>query len=78
MNCSTYYMALDNPENQGLTDLSGREIALLAPLIAGIIWMGLMPGPVLRRMEPASTRYVEIVEPYLGTPAHAAAVETRP
>jgi NADH-quinone oxidoreductase subunit M len=68
---------LDNPENQGLTDLSGREIALLAPLIAGIIWMGLMPGPVLRRMEPAATQYVDVVQPYLGTPAHAA-VEARP
>ena len=69
---------LDKPENEGLLDLSGRELAVLIPLVAGILWMGLTPGPVLRRMEPASRAYVDIIEPHLGNPAHAAAVEIRP
>jgi NADH-quinone oxidoreductase subunit M len=53
---------LDKPENEGLTDLTGRELAVLIPLIIGIVWLGLFPGPVLRRMEPATRRYVESVQ----------------
>ncbi|MFL5403052.1 MAG: NuoM family protein [Gemmatimonadales bacterium] len=54
---------LDKAENEGLTDLTGRELAVLLPLIVGIVWLGLFPGPVLRRMEPATRRYVELVSP---------------
>jgi len=50
---------LDNPENERLTDLNRRELAVLIPLIIGIVWLGLFPGPVLRRMEPATQRFVE-------------------
>jgi hypothetical protein len=32
-------------------------------LVAGIVWLGLFPGPVLRRMEPASQRFVEAAQP---------------
>ena len=55
---------LDNPENEGLKDLSRRELAVLLPLIVGIVWLGLYPGPVLRRMEPATRRYVDAVQPH--------------
>jgi NADH-quinone oxidoreductase subunit M len=61
---------LDNPENEGLTDLTRRELAVLLPLVVGIVWLGLFPGPVLRRMEPATQRFVELVRPS-GTPAAA-------
>jgi NADH-quinone oxidoreductase subunit M len=54
---------LDKPENERLTDLTPRELAVLVPLIAGIVWLGLFPGPVLRRMEPSSQRFVEQVRP---------------
>jgi NADH-quinone oxidoreductase subunit M len=53
---------LDNPENERLTDLTRRELAVLLPLVAGIVWLGLFPGPVLRRMEPATQRFVETVQ----------------
>src|ERR687897_1824438 len=53
---------LDDRENEQLTDLTRRELAVLLPLIAGIVWLGLFPGPVLRRMEPATRRYVESVQ----------------
>jgi NADH-quinone oxidoreductase subunit M len=61
---------LDKPENEALTDLNRRELAVLLPLIVGIVWLGLFPGPVLRRMEPAVRRYVETVQPK-DTPATA-------
>jgi NADH-quinone oxidoreductase subunit M len=54
---------LDNPENERLTDLTRRELVVLIPLVVGIVWLGLFPGPVLRRMEPASQRFVEAVQP---------------
>jgi NADH-quinone oxidoreductase subunit M len=54
---------LDKSENEALTDLNRRELAVLLPLIVGIVWLGLFPGPVLRRMEPAVRRYVETVQP---------------
>jgi len=53
---------LDKPENESLTDLTVREWAVLAPLLIGIIWLGLYPAPVLRRMEPTSRQFVESVQ----------------
>jgi hypothetical protein len=40
----------------------------MLPLLAGIVWLGLYPAPVLRRMEAAAGQYVEIVRPHLGAP----------
>src|SRR5215208_2695758 len=51
---------LDDRENEHLTDLTGRELAVMLPLVAGIVWLGLYPAPVLRRMEPATKRYLEV------------------
>ena len=66
---------LDKPENESLTDLTLRELAVLAPLLAGILWLGLYPAPVLRRMEPASRQFVESVRQSVeqGLPVNAAA-----
>jgi NADH-quinone oxidoreductase subunit M len=47
------------PENEKVPDLSRRELAVLIPILAGILWLGLYPAPVLRRIEPAATRYLE-------------------
>jgi NADH-quinone oxidoreductase subunit M len=52
---------LDKAENESLLDLSPRELAVMLPLLAGILWMGLYPAPVLRRIEPAAIRYIESV-----------------
>ncbi|WP_036259800.1 NADH-quinone oxidoreductase subunit M [Methylocapsa aurea] len=38
---------LDKPSLQGILDLSGREVALLAPLVALTIFYGIHPGPIL-------------------------------
>ena len=50
------------PDNEALLDLNRRELAVVIPLVIGIVWLGLFPGPVLRRMEPATRRYVEAVQ----------------
>jgi NADH-quinone oxidoreductase subunit M len=60
---------LDRPENEALTDLNRRELAVLLPLVAGIVWLGLFPGPVLRRMEPSTRRFVEMVQPHAASTA---------
>ncbi|MBF6559313.1 MAG: NADH-quinone oxidoreductase subunit M [Candidatus Binataceae bacterium] len=39
--------------NQTLKDLSRREIAVMVPLVALMILMGLFPRPLLSRMEPS-------------------------
>jgi NADH-quinone oxidoreductase subunit M len=43
-------------------DLNRRELLLMAPLLAGIIWLGVYPAPVLRRMQPAAEQFVRTVE----------------
>jgi len=56
---------LDKEENKSLVDLSPRELAVLLPLLLGIIWMGLYPKPVLERMESSTQQYVEHLQPAL-------------
>jgi NADH-quinone oxidoreductase subunit M len=53
---------LDDPKNRQLPDLSPREFAVLAPLLAGMIWMGFYPKPFLDRMEVSLTELIESVE----------------
>ncbi len=42
---------LDNPENQKLTDLSLREIAVMVPLVALIFLIGIYPNFLLRQFD---------------------------
>jgi NADH-quinone oxidoreductase subunit M len=53
---------LDKPENARIADLNARELAIMAPLAAAIIWLGVYPTPVLRRTEGAARRFVQMVE----------------
>ena len=62
------YNPLTKPENKGLTDLNRREIALLVPLIAAIIWLGVYPKPVLEMTQPAANRLVHRVETGVDSP----------
>jgi len=57
---------LDKPENEVLVDLNRRELVVLIPLLLGIVWMGLYPAAVLRRIEPAALHYVEQARGSLG------------
>jgi NADH-quinone oxidoreductase subunit M len=50
-------------KNQALKDLSWREIAVFAPLIAWAFWIGLNPQPYFRVLERPVARIVERVQP---------------
>jgi NADH-quinone oxidoreductase subunit M len=56
------FNALDKPVNEHVPDLNRRELLLLVPLVAAIIWLGVYPKPVLDRMQPAAERFVHQVE----------------
>jgi NADH-quinone oxidoreductase subunit M len=56
------FNSLDKKENTHIPDLNRRELALLTPLVAAIIWLGVYPAPVLRRTEAASKALVHRVE----------------
>ena len=57
------YNPLDKRENESLLDLSPRELAVLIPLLAGIVWIGVYPKPMLLRMEPAARQFPQSVRP---------------
>ncbi|ACG71684.1 proton-translocating NADH-quinone oxidoreductase, chain M [Anaeromyxobacter sp. K] len=48
-----------NPQNHHLPDLSVREGFVLAPMIALIVVMGLLPGPFLAPAKPAVDRLIQ-------------------
>jgi NADH-quinone oxidoreductase subunit M len=50
---------LDNPKNQKLEDLNGREIAIMLPLVFLIFFMGLYPAPFINKMAPALDKVIQ-------------------
>jgi NADH-quinone oxidoreductase subunit M len=56
------YNPLDKRENEKLLDLSARELAVLLPLLACIVWLGVYPKPFLERMEPAALHFISTVK----------------
>src|SRR5256886_15959401 len=52
---------LDKAVNAKLADLSLREIAVLVPLLACILWIGVYPKPILQRMEPSARQLIQSV-----------------
>jgi NADH-quinone oxidoreductase subunit M len=65
-----FFNTLESDENREVHDLSGREIAILAPLLALMIWIGWNPTPLLERMEPSVRAVLERVE-FAGAQAEA-------
>jgi NADH-quinone oxidoreductase subunit M len=63
------YHQVDKPENEKLADLSPRELVVLAPLVACILWIGVYPAPILRRIEPSARALVTQVREAAGAPA---------
>ncbi|ABS28333.1 NuoM family protein [Anaeromyxobacter sp. Fw109-5] len=65
-----FFGPMRNPANRGLPDLSVREGFVLAPMIALIVVMGILPGPFLAPAKPAVDRLIarfQQVEQRLGT-----------
>jgi NADH-quinone oxidoreductase subunit M len=56
--------------NRRLRDLTPLEYAVLVPVVAGIVWIGIYPDPILRRMD-ASVRKVVMQVEARGTAAAA-------
>jgi NADH-quinone oxidoreductase subunit M len=57
-----WFNEVDRDENRNLPDLSRRELTVLAPLVAGMIWLGVYPKPFLERMEVTVAELVETVD----------------
>jgi NADH-quinone oxidoreductase subunit M len=59
---SVWFNRLDKEENRHVSDLSRRELVILTPMVAVMIWVGAYPAPLLRRMEPGVQAVLERVE----------------
>jgi NADH-quinone oxidoreductase subunit M len=57
-----WFNAPDKEENRNLQDLTGRELTVLLPLVAVMIWMGVYPKPFLDRTEASVEELIETVE----------------
>jgi NADH-quinone oxidoreductase subunit M len=49
---------IKHAENEKLKDLSGREMVVLAPLLAAIFIMGIYPNFFFAKMEPSIQRFI--------------------
>jgi len=67
--------------NATIRDLTGREIAVMVPLMALMLFMGLYPGPLISRMQPSVERMlagVQIEQVRLEQRAHRQVAVTVP
>ncbi|HKY33710.1 MAG TPA: NADH-quinone oxidoreductase subunit M [Candidatus Polarisedimenticolia bacterium] len=55
----TMFGPLDNPENQKLSDCSGREVLYLAPLVALCFWIGIYPKPLFNILDKPVAQIVQ-------------------
>lgn len=65
---------LKDPDDRRLIDLDGRERAVLIPLVAMMLFLGLFPGAILRKMDAAVSRYIRSLD----KPAAAAVISSVP
>jgi NADH-quinone oxidoreductase subunit M len=67
-------------ENEKLPDLGARERLVFAPLLILIFWMGVMPQPILARMQPTLDRTLRLAETRAAMSLHArpARLDTAP
>jgi NADH-quinone oxidoreductase subunit M len=49
-------------ENRALRDIGVREVLILAPLLALIVFLGIYPKPALDRIEPSVNRVLDRIE----------------
>jgi len=50
------------PENEGLSDLSPREVLTLVPIVIMIFWMGIFPKFFFKKMDLSVERYLRDVK----------------
>ena len=66
------YGTLEKPSLRTIADLDRREIALLAPLVALVIYYGVRPGPILDASAASTDALVRSVQAALATTKTAA------
>ena len=74
----TMFGPLDNDDNRSLNDLSVREFAYLAPLVALSFWIGIAPAPFFRVLDEPVQRLVQQVEKTYEFPRGVAGLTSRP
>ena len=53
-----FFGPIKNPENEKLKDLNFRELAILAPLVVAIFFMGIYPNFFFEKMGPSIDRFL--------------------
>ena len=69
---------VDNPENRKLIDLDLREKVVLVAVSIPIIWIGIHPDPLLRRIEPSVSALLQDMRARAALAAPAAPGAARP
>ncbi len=54
---------LSNPDNRGLADLTPREIAVLAPVVLCIVWIGVHPATFTKTSAESTRHIISSVRP---------------
>jgi len=73
-----FYGPITNPANEKLVDLGGRERALLVPLIAAILLIGIYPAPFLERTSASVEALIEQIDVRAGRAPITTSPEARP
>jgi len=76
-----FFGTIDNPKNEKLIDLSGREWAYMIPLLIMSLWIGVYPKPFLDYIAKpvnAVVRHVRPTYPVPGMPAPVQQAATAP
>jgi NADH-quinone oxidoreductase subunit M len=66
-----FFGTIDNPKNEKLTDMSGREWAYMTPLLILALWIGVYPKPFLAFIEQPVNALVKQVKPDYQIPGTA-------
>ena len=68
------YGKLEKPSLQAITDLNGREMAMLVPLLVMVIYYGIAPGAILDAFAPPTDAVIKSVSAAMAAVKTAAAV----
>src|SRR2546421_1147254 len=71
-----FFGHIDNPKNEKLTDLSGREWAYMLPLVIMSLWIGIYATPFLSFIQQPTNAVVQQVRPDYPLPARTEAPRT--
>lgn len=72
-----FFGKLTNPRNRGLSDLSGRELGLIAPLLFLMVFMGVYPTPFLNRSKESVVAISERLSGGAGGTIEKAEIEVK-